>query len=114
MLQFLKYVLATVVGLLVFSFVGVLLLIGVGAALSSSDDKKADVKENSVLKINLDIPIEERSNESPFNGFGPISGPSDAIGLIELKQALKNAKEDNNIKGIYMQSESPSRMCSGL
>ena len=108
MLQFLKYVLATVVGLLVFSFVGVLLLIGVGAALSSSDDKKADVKENSVLKINLDIPIEERSNESPFNGFGPISGPSDAIGLIELKRALKNAKEDNNIKGIYMQSESPS------
>ncbi|SFC82401.1 signal peptide peptidase SppA [Spirosoma endophyticum] len=108
MLQFLKYVLATVVGLLVFSFVGILMLIGVGAALSSSDDKKADVKENSVLKLNLDIPIEERSNENPFNGFGPFSGPSDAIGLIELKQALKNAKEDNNIKGIYMQSESPS------
>ncbi|CAN5436384.1 signal peptide peptidase SppA [soil metagenome] len=108
MLQFLKYVLATVVGLLVFSFVGILMLIGVGAALSSSDDKKADVKENSVLKLNLDIPIEERSNENPFNGFGPFSGPSDAIGLIELKQALKNAKEDNNIKGIYIQSESPS------
>ncbi|GAB4035131.1 signal peptide peptidase SppA [Spirosoma jeollabukense] len=108
MLQFLKYVLATVVGLLVFSFVGILLLVGVGAALSSSDDKKADVKENSVLKLNLDIPIEERSNENPFNGFGPISGPSDAIGLIELKQALKNAKEDSNIKGIYLQSESPS------
>jgi protease-4 len=108
MLQFLKYVLATVVGLLVFSFVGILMLVGVGAALSSSDDKKADVKENSVLKLNLDIPIEERSNENPFNGFGPVSGPSDAIGLIELKQALKNAKDDDNIKGIYLQSESPS------
>ncbi|UHG89182.1 signal peptide peptidase SppA [Spirosoma oryzicola] len=108
MRQFLKYVLATIVGLLLFSFIGFLLLIGLSAALSSSSDQKAEVKENSVLKIDLDKPIEERSSENPFNGFGPISTSGDAIGLIELKKALKEAKEDDNIKGIYLHTESPS------
>jgi protease-4 len=108
MRQFLKYVLATIVGLLLFSFVGFLLLIGLSAALSSSSDQKVEVKENSVLKIDLDKPIEERSADNPFNGFGPIDASGDAIGLIELKQTLKDAKEDDNIKGIYLQTESPS------
>ncbi len=106
MLQFLKYVLATIVGLLLFSFIGFLLLIGIGTALSSSD-KKTTVKENTVLKLDLDKPIEERSVDNPFNGFGPVSGSGDAIGLIELKKTLKEAKEDENIKGIYLQTENP-------
>lgn len=107
MRQFLKYVLATIVGLLLFSFVGFLLLLGLGAILSSAGDQKVVVKENSVLKIDLDKPIEERSSENPFDGFGPFSGQNDAIGLIELKQALKDAKDDDSIEGIYLQSEQP-------
>lgn len=107
MRQFLKYVLATLVGLVLFSFVGFLFLIGLTAALSSSSDDKFDVKANSVLKINLDKPIDERSSENPFEGFGPIQGTGDAIGLVELKRALKDAKEDKNIEGIYLQTEDP-------
>ena len=105
--QFLKYVLATIVGLLLFSFISFLLLVGVGTALSSSSDKKTTVKDNSVLKIELDKPIQERSVENPFSGFGPVSGTGDAIGLVELKRTLKEAQEDDNIKGIYLQTESP-------
>ena len=106
MRQFFKYVLATIVGLLLFSFVGFLLLLGVGAAFSSSDSKTV-VKANSVLKIDLDKPIEEQSTENPFSDFGPAGGAGDAIGLVELKRTLREAKEDDNIKGIYLQSESP-------
>ncbi|MGF7217799.1 protease-4 [Spirosoma lacussanchae] len=106
MLQFFKYVLATIVGLLLFSFIGFILLVGIGTALSSSTDKKVSVKENTVLKLNLDKPIEERSVENPFSGFGA-GGTSDAIGLIELKEALAKAKNDDNIEGIYLQSENP-------
>ena len=107
MRQFLKYVLATIVGLLLFFFVGFVLVAGIGAALSSSSDKRTTVKEKSVLKLDLDKPIQERSVDNPFEGFGSISGPGDAIGLIELKQALKEAKDDDNIEGIYLQAESP-------
>ncbi|MFD2571998.1 signal peptide peptidase SppA [Spirosoma soli] len=108
MRQFLKYVLATIVGLLLFSFIGFLLLIGISAAVSSSSDSKTDVKENSVLKLDLDKPIQERSVDNPFSGFGPVDGTGDAIGLVELKQALKEAKDDDNIKGIYLQTENPT------
>ncbi|MCA1402919.1 hypothetical protein, partial [Bradyrhizobium sp. BRP56] len=106
MRQFLKYVLATIVGLIFFSFVGFLLLLGIGAAFSSSDNKTV-VSSNSVLKIDLDKPIEEQSSENPFSDFGPIRSSGDAIGLIELKQTLRKAKEDDNIQGIYLQTESP-------
>ena len=107
MRQFLKYVLATIVGLALFSFVGFLLLVGIGAAFSSSDSKPS-ISANSVLKIDLDEPIEERSSENPFSDFGPFNQQGDAIGLVELKQSLKAAKEDDNIKGIYLKAESPA------
>lgn len=107
MRQFLKYVLATIVGLLLFSFVSFFLLIGIGAVLSASSGKKTTVSEKSVLKIDLDKPIEEQSSENPFSSFGPAGGSGDAIGLVEFKQALKDAKADDNIKGVYLQAESP-------
>ena len=107
MRQFLKYVLATIVGILLFSFFSFLLLAGIGAALSSSSDKRTTVKEKSVLKLDLDKPIQERSVDNPFEGLGPVGGSGNAIGLIELKQALKEAKTDDNIRGIYLQTETP-------
>ncbi len=106
MLQFLKYVLATVVGLLLFSFVGFLLLVGVGAAFSSSSSKQT-ISDNAVLKIDLDKPVQERTTENPFKGFGTFGGPSDAIGLIDIKEALRHAKTDDKIKGIYLTAAMP-------
>lgn len=106
MLQFLKYVLATIVGLLLFSFVGFLLLIGVGAAFSSSGSKQA-ITDNAVLKIDLDKPVQERTTENPFKSFGTFGGPSDAIGLIDIKEALRHAKTDDKINGIYLTAAMP-------
>ena len=106
MRQFLKFVLATVVGLFLFSLVGFLLLIGIGAAISSSDNKSS-VRANSVLKLDLNEPIEERSSENPFSNFGPFNQAGDATGLVELKRSLKAVKDDDNIKGVYLKSEIP-------
>ncbi len=106
MRQFLKYVLATIVGLLLFSFIGFLLLIGIGAAISSSDSK-VSVAKNSVLKVDLNQPIQERSVDNPFSDLGFSGSDGNALGLIELKEALIAAKTDDNIKGIYLQSENP-------
>ncbi len=107
MSQFFKYVLATLVGLLAFSLISFIFWIGVVSVLSSVGDSKTDIKENSVLKLNLDSPIRERGTDSPFNGFGPFSSDGNVIGLTDLKEALANAKADPNIKGIYLQSEYP-------
>ncbi|MBC8155308.1 MAG: signal peptide peptidase SppA [Bacteroidetes bacterium] len=107
MLQFLKYVLATIVGLLLFSFISFLVVAGIGAALSSGSKSKVSVKANSVLKLNLDSPIQERGVDNPFGGFDALGSSGDVIGLIDLKQALKDARTDDNIKGIYLQTEYP-------
>jgi protease IV len=105
MRQFLKYVLATLVGLFLFGFVGFLLLIGISAAFSSGD--KTVAKSNSVLRLNLDSPIREQGVDNPFKGFEPFNSEGDVLGLIEIREALQKAKDDDNIKGIYLESQYP-------
>lgn len=105
MRQFLKYVLATIVGIFLFSFVGFLLLIGMSAALSSGD--KTIVKSNSVLRLNLDTPIQEQGVDNPFKDFAPLNSEGDVIGLNDIRDALHRAKTDDNIKGVYLESQYP-------
>ncbi|MCC3158276.1 signal peptide peptidase SppA [Hymenobacter sp. 15J16-1T3B] len=98
MLQFLKYVLATIVGLVLFSLVGFVLFIGIVAAIGSSSDE-VTVASNSVLEIKLNKPLTERKQEAEFTPFG--MGNS-SIGLNTLKEAIKRAKTDDDIKGILL------------
>ncbi|RAK66017.1 signal peptide peptidase SppA [Hymenobacter edaphi] len=98
MLQFLKYVLATIVGLALFSFVGFLIFVGVVAAIGSSSDE-VTVASNSVLQLKLDRPLTERKQEGEFTPFGLRSS---SIGLTTLKEAIKRAKTDDDIKGILL------------
>ncbi len=98
MRQFFKFVLATVVGLLVFSVLGFVLLIGLGAALGSSSEKS--VASNSVLELKLDKPISERKQSADLLGN---SGAT--IGLVGLKEVIRRAKTDDDIKGILLNLE---------
>ena len=68
MWQFVKYSLATVVGLFLFVIVSLLLLAGVGAAMGSSDEEY-DLKDNSVLRLDLNRPIVENASteENPLS-----------------------------------------------
>lgn len=106
MLQFLKFVLATVVGLFLFFIVSLFILIGIGSAFSS--EEKAEVKSNSILKLDLDRPIQEVGVENPFSDFSfPFAGNADIIGLKDIREAIAFAKDDDRIKGIYIKAENP-------
>ncbi|MCA8831166.1 signal peptide peptidase SppA [Hymenobacter pini] len=102
MRQFFKYVLATFTGLVLFSLLGVVLLVGFIVAAASSD-KEVTVARNSVLELTLDKPIGEREFTNPFSGF--TGGQSSTIGLDELKNAIRRAKNDDDIKGIFLNLE---------
>lgn len=108
MLQFLKYVFATIVGLFLFFVVCFFIMIGIGSMMSSADEKTF-VSKNSVLKIDLNQIITENTpQEDPFTellsgGRGP-----GRLGLPQIKEAIANAKLDPNIKGIYLHAEYPS------
>lgn len=109
MLQFFKYVLATIVGIFLFFIVGLFLLAGIGAAFSG--DEKTKISDNSILKLNLNREIKDYvpKDNDPFSSldkaFG--NGSPDPLGLVQLQKALANAKVDPKIKGIYLEAQSP-------
>jgi protease IV len=103
MLQFLKYTLATIVGLFLFSFLMFLFLIAVVAVVSS--DGEVAVEKNSVLELKLDKPIQERGGNDPFESLGLIGGLSNVYGLNEIKASIRHAKTNDKIRGIYLHVE---------
>ena len=102
-MRFLGNVLAVIVGLLVFSVMSFFILAGLIAVISSSEDE-VKVRENTVLVINLEGRVlVERSNEDDpdFSSLG-LFGGTPTIGLTSLKNAIRNAKENDNVKGIFI------------
>ncbi|MCC9135463.1 signal peptide peptidase SppA [Pontibacter silvestris] len=101
MLNFLKYVLATIVGLLIFSFISILLLVGIAA--SSASKEEVTVTDHSILELKFDKPIAEREPENPFGDLGFSFGTfSNADGLDKIKASIRKAKTDDHIEGIFL------------
>lgn len=103
-MRFLSNVLAVIVGLLIFWVIGFFILAGVVAI--SSGESKVQTVENSLFHLNLDnVIIIERGVDDElalpaFAGFANVP----TVGLNQLKQAIRTAKSDANIKGIYLQA----------
>lgn len=99
MKQFLKIVLGTIVGLILFNAFLFFLFIGIAASAGSSD--KVVIKENSILHLKLNNLVRERGKEDPLanllNG-----GKSSSDGLDDLLEAIGQAKKDPKIKGIFL------------
>lgn len=79
-------------------------MIGVIGAMVSSGDKETVVKENSILYVDFNQEIVDRASENPFKGFDFMSmQPQNSMGLNKILKAIEGAKEDPNIKGIFME-----------
>lgn len=63
---------------------------------------------NSVLNLTLKGEITDRAYSNPFRNLSPMSAitgsisDQSTIGLFELKEVLKHAEKDDNIKGIFL------------
>lgn len=111
MKEFFKFVFASMVGFILSFFVVFLLLIVMITAMvaSAGSDGKVTVAANSVMHISLDYPIKERTDKNPFAEFSFMGFESKkTLGLKEILQGIKDAKSDDNIKGIYMDVSSIS------
>ncbi len=99
-LGFIKIIFATSFGVGLFFFVMFFLLLIVGASM----DTEVEIAENSVLKISLGQTIAEYSKDDPFADLAAeLQGSSTPLSLVNIKAALKKAKTDDNIKGIYLE-----------
>lgn len=102
MKDFLKYVLATVTGIILLTVImGILATISmVGIAASSASSTK--VEENSVFTLMLSGQLDERAEENPL---GMLSGQiSENVGLDDIISSIRKAKENEDIKGIYIEA----------
>ena len=104
MKTFFKYLLASILGFIISSFLLFFIFMGIIGAMMSSSKKLVEVKDNSVLYINLNKEIVDRASNNPLSGFDYTSlQPKTSLGLNDILKAIENAKEDPKIKGIYME-----------
>ena len=103
MKEFFKMTLATICGIAIFLVVTGLFFVISLVGMIASDTASTKVKDNSVFVIKLDGTISERTEEdSPFNallGMGDMS----AMGLDDLIASIRKAKDNEDIKGIYLE-----------
>lgn len=102
MKDFFKYVLATVVGMLLFSIVmGVFMVMSMVGIVASGEQTKS-IKDNSVLVLNLSGTLDERAQADPM-AF--IKGEdTEATGLDDMLTAIRKAKTNDKVKGIYIEA----------
>lgn len=103
MKDFLKYVLATIVGITILSLITMLIGIGMLFSASSGSGGNIKIEKNSIMELNLDGSLSERSYDNPWD---LLTGSASSIGLDEIISSIKKAKDNENIKGIYINCES--------
>ena len=101
MKEFFKMMFASMLG---FFLTGIIIffltLIVVIAIISFSTNEEATISSNTILRLELNKTILDRSPKNPI--FFDLASMSRKTGLTELINNIKKAKEDRNIAGIYL------------
>ena len=102
MKSFFKIVFASLLSLIIFSLIGLFIIIGIAANLSSEEPKQ--VSENSVLVLDLNENFPEQTKSDAFTEIlskkkGKIPSLSTLVNLINY------AAKDSSVKGIYIKCQ---------
>jgi protease-4 len=87
-----------IIGFVLLSIIGFIMFVGMIGSMSSGSSYI--LKEKTVLKLDLNSGINDRESKSPFDSFLG----SSSTGLDDILNSIKKAKENDNIKGIYIKS----------
>lgn len=104
-MRFLGNVLAVIVGLLIFSVMSFFIFAGLIAIISTSEDD-VTVKNNTVLVMDLEgrVLVERTNEDDPSFSSLSLFGGVPTVGLSNLKRAIETAKENDDVKGIYLKA----------
>ncbi|MCE1197587.1 MAG: signal peptide peptidase SppA [Marinilabiliales bacterium] len=101
---FWKAFFAALAAILVATVLFILLLAGLVSSIASMSEQTVTVKDHSLLMLKLDNRIVERKSNNPFEDIEfPGMEKSSTVGLNHVLQAIKRAKTDDRIKGIFME-----------
>lgn len=102
MSQFVKFLFASCLGtalaLALLVFIGFSMLAGMAG--KATEGEKVAVKSNSVLELDFKYLIPEKTNNVPLDPFD--FNQKNVLGLTDMVTAIRKAKEDPDIKGIYI------------
>jgi protease-4 len=103
MKQFFKMTLATICGIAIFLLIAGFFLVISLAGMLASESAPTKVEDNSVFVIKLSGTISERAEGS--TPFDTVLGMNDmsAMGLDDLIASIRKAKNNDDIKGIYLE-----------
>lgn len=105
MKQFFKMMFASTlgffVGLMLAGVIAIVFMIGMVAGLGSNSQAVYTPKaENSVFKIAFEGDIRESAEENPFTNL--LTGREPDLSLRDLLKSIRHAKEQESVKGIYL------------
>jgi protease-4 len=98
---------ASMFGVIIGAFLLIFILVGIiGAFDGGKSDKEVGLNENSVLELDINYVIPERSLNNPFEGLNIGGfGEAKAMGLQEILSNIKKAASNEMVKGIYLKAE---------
>jgi len=104
-MNFIKYVLATIIGLFLFLGICFFSLLLVGTVASTFSSSTEDIKSNTALYATFSNTIAEKTDKSsPFSNFDPVTFQAQKQdGLNDLLAGIETAKTDDKIKGIFLE-----------
>ena len=103
MKDFFKFMFSSIIGTLIALFLVFIIFLGMIAALMPKDDITI-VKDNSILKMDFNQAITDRSPNNPLENFNFQEMKPDApLGLNDILSNIEKAKNDDKIKGIYLE-----------
>lgn len=102
MKDFIKFTFASVLGVvlagIIFTILGIVTMVGMVA----SSDTETVVKENSIFVLDLEGTLSERVQDNPLQAL--MGEEYQTYGLDDILASIQKAKDNENIKGIYLQT----------
>jgi protease IV len=115
MKSFFKFLLASVLGVLIGFTLIFFIAFGIIGLMIASADRVVEVEPNTIFHMKLDKPIVDRASRSPFEGFDFYSmRPARQLGLNDILKNIEKAKNDDNIDGIFLEIIMPQAGISTL
>lgn len=112
MKDFIKFTFASTLGVvlagIVFTILGIVTMVGMVA----SSDTETTVNENSIFVLALNGTLSERVQENPLQEL--MGENYQAYGLDDILTSIQKAKDNENIKGIYLQAGMMEASCASL
>ena len=105
MKTFLKMLLAVIAGMILTGILFFVIMLSVVSGMAAAGNKSVDIPEKSVLVIRTGAMIPDRTSSNPFAMFDPVTmALTQTPGLNELLKNLKKAADDENVKGILIET----------